>query len=298
MAEAEARAGRRSGDPRRAAGPKPALLPIGGRPPLGVYINQLAKRWPFALAQARAQAMTANRGMVLGNMWLVLNPLLDAAIYFLIFQIVLDVGDRVPNYIAYLLIGVFLFASTRAAIGQGTGIIRANKGLIRAFAFPRAALPLALVVRSFLNSVPVIVVMLSIIMVKPPHALPTATWLLFPVVLALQFMLNLGIAFYLARLTDAYPDLGKAISIGSRLLLYASCVIFPDERIRSLPGGDIVLDVNPIYHVLDISRDLLIYDTLPEARSWLILTAYAVGGLVFGFIYFWRGEVSYGRTTQ
>lgn len=298
MAEAETRPSRRKGDPKRSAGTQPALLPIGGRPPLGVYINQLAKRWPFALAQARAQAMTANRGMVLGNMWLVLNPLLDAAIYFLIFQVVLNIGDRAPNYIAYLLIGVFLFASTRTAIAQGTGIIRANKGLIRAFAFPRAALPLALVIRSFLNSIPVIIVMIIIIMVKPPQALPTPTWMLFPAVLALQFMLNFGIALTLGRLTDAYPDLGKAISISSRLLMYASCVIFPDDRIRSLPGGDIILDINPIFHVLDISRDLLIYDTFPEAKSWLILTAYAVGGLVFGFLYFWRGEVSYGRTTQ
>ncbi|WP_392508036.1 ABC transporter permease [Naumannella halotolerans] len=298
MAEAEARAGRRSGDPRRAAGPKPALLPIGGRPPLGVYINQLAKRWPFALAQARAQAMTANRGMILGNMWLVLNPLLDAAIYFLIFQVVLDIGDRTPNYIGYLLIGVFLYAMTSTAIAQSTGIIRSNKGLIRAFAFPRAALPLAMVTRSVLNAIPVIIVLLIILMANPPHALPNVLWLLFPVVLALQTALNLGIAFVIARLSDALPDIGRAISIGSRLLMYASCVIFPDQRIRDLPGGNLILEINPVFHVLDISRDLLIYETMPEARSWLILTAYAVGLLIFGFLYFWRGEVSYGRTTQ
>lgn len=294
---ATSEAGARTSSPgRRTAGHAPVLLPVGGRPPLGVYLNQLFRRWPFALAQARAQATTANRGMVLGNMWLVLSPLLDAAVYYLIFEIVLSVSRGVPNFVGYLIIGVFLFKTSSQSISSSVGLVLANKGLIRAFAFPRASLPLALVTRITLNSIPTVIVMLIIVYFLPESLSPGPTWLLFPAVLALQVVLNLGLALVVARVTDDLPDLGKFISVVSRILLYVSCVIFPDDRIRQLPGGDILLDVNPIFHILDISRDLLLYDTYPEVRSWLILTAWSVGLVCVGFVYFWRGEVNYGRS--
>jgi teichoic acid transport system permease protein len=55
------------------------------------------------------------------------------------------------------------------------------------------------------------------------------------------------------------------------------------------------MKINPMFQVLDISRDLLLYGQTPEARSWLVLAAWAVGMLLVGFIVFWRGEESYGR---
>ncbi|NYI71444.1 teichoic acid transport system permease protein [Naumannella cuiyingiana] len=281
--------------PRRSAGAAPILLPVGGRPPLGVYIAQLIQRWPFALAQARAQTITANGRMLLGNLWLILQPLLDALMYYLIFQVILGVSRGIPNYVGYLLIGVFMFGYTGRAMNQSAGIVSSNKGLIRAFAFPRAALLIGLAARNLFSTIPTLIVLLVILILKPPQAYPTPLWLLFPAVIAIQTVFNLGLSFIVARITDAIPDLRKIIGFVTRLWLFVSCVMFGPERVLRLPYGEIILNINPAFQVLDISRKLLIYDTMPEPRSWIILAAWSVVLFLIGFVYFWRGEVNYGR---
>ncbi|MGY4718664.1 ABC transporter permease [Naumannella huperziae] len=113
--------------------------------------------------------------------------------------------------------------------------------------------------------------------------------------IAIQTVFNLGLSFIVARITDAIPDLRKIIGFVTRLWLFVSCVMFGPERVLRLPYGEIILNINPAFQVLDISRKLLIYDTMPEPRSWIILAAWSVVLFLIGFVYFWRGEVNYGR---
>lgn len=280
---------------KRSAGLAPTMLPIGGRPPIGVYLAQLIQRGPFTMARAKAQMLTANRGLILGNLWMILSPLLDATMYYLIFAVVLGTNRGIPNYIGFLLIGVFMFGYTGRAMNQSAGIIETNKGLIRAFAFPRATLVLATATRNLLSTIPILGVLLAILVLNPPHALPNRLWLLFPAVLILQTVLNIGLGFFVARITSAVPDLTKLVGAITRIWLFSSCVMFGENRVLRLPFGQIILDINPAYHVLNISRDLLIYQTLPDPRSWLILTAWSGLAFLVGFVFFWRGEVSYGR---
>lgn len=69
---------------------------------------------------------------------MVLNPILDGAAYFLVFGLLLGTGRGVPNFLGYLIIGVFLFRYTSSAITAGSRSISTNLSIVRAFRFPRA----------------------------------------------------------------------------------------------------------------------------------------------------------------
>jgi teichoic acid transport system permease protein len=56
-----------------------------------------------------------------------------------------------------------------------------------------------------------------------------------------------------------------------------------------------VLEANPMFIVLDIVRDCVLYATTPDPMRWVWLGAWAVGTLLIGFITFWQAEESYGR---
>ncbi|WNB85188.1 ABC transporter permease [Cellulomonas sp. ATA003] len=271
------------------------LTSVTRRPPFPEYVRRLWGRRFFILADARGRLVSGTRGTVLGRGWLILTPVLDGLIYYVIFGLLLHVvREGIDNFIGYLLIGVFLFHYTSRCLVQGSQSLLSGRNLVRAFSFPRAALPVAAVVREALNLVPVLTVMLVLLLAFPPGEVVTWRWLLFPLVIALQTVFNLGIALIAARATARLPDLKHVIGFFSRFWLYGSAVFFSFEQFVEDPTLLTVLQLNPLFRVLDISRDLLLYGVTPPLEAWAVLCAWAVVALGVGAVFFWRGEERYG----
>lgn len=271
------------------------LRPIGIRPPLSSYLAQLWQRRAFIWMDSRHRAATQNSRNRLGNVWLLLRPLVDSVFYFIIFGLILGGRGEIENYAAFVVIGILTYRSTASAISQGTSAMTAGKSMIRAFNFPRAAIPLASAVRDTLVSVIAVVVMCLVIWVVPPFAPPTTTWVFIPLIFVIHNLLNLGIRFWVARLGFILPDMSQVMSVISRFLMYGSGVIFPIERFVTHPTALAIIEANPLFQIIVIYRSLLMDGVMPPLSSWLFVTAVTMGILVLGFLFFWRGEASYGR---
>lgn len=271
------------------------LRRVGTRPPLREYFTELFDRRHFIWAGARGQAVTRYSNERLGMLWYVLRPLLDAAFYWFVFGVLLNVSRGMDNFVAFILIGVFMFQLSSRAITGGVALIRSSKSMIRAFAFPRAALGVSMVLRDLMSSLPAILMMFVLIMAIPPHEAPNVAWSFFPIILTLQLTISLGFALFFGWLGARMPDLAQAMSFVSRLLMYASAVIFPIERFVDQPTLLAIIQANPIYVVLDMYRMTLMDGAAPPLENWLQLAAWAVGALVIGFTLFWWDEERYGR---
>lgn len=284
------------------------LTPVLARPSLPTYLAQLWQRRHFVMADARAQVASTSRSNLLGSAWLVLNPLLNGAVYFVIFGLVLSADRGIENYPGYLIVGVFLFQYTIHSLVQGSRAVTGGRALIRSFAFPRAALPIAVVVRQTIRFVPALVTMLVLVAALPfvlrlvnPGGAPvelrlTWLWLLLPAVLVLQLLFNTGLALLAARATARIPDLTQLFSLVARFWLYASAVFFSIDRFAAYPALHAVMAANPMFLVLDIARDLLLYAALPAWQSWAVLGAWSGGLAVVGTVVFWWGEETYGAS--
>lgn len=275
------------------------LSPVGVRPGLSEYVSQLWARRHFIWMDARHRVLSQNSRNRLGNVWLLLKPLMDAAFYFLIFGLVLKVArEGIDNYGAYIIVGVLMFRATATSVSGGPSVLSSGKAMIRAFSFPRAAIPISAVLRDGLQMLWAVGAMLVMIAVIPPHEYPTLTWLLIIPLLAMQWVLNLGITFILARVGFRFPDTVQLMSFVSRVLMYGSGVIFPIDQMLTHPVASAVIEANPIFQMLRMYRQVLMDGTVPPAESWMILGGWAGGLLLFGFLFFWRGEASYGDEQQ
>jgi len=271
------------------------LSPIGVRPRLGTYLADLWERRHFIWMDARHRVATQNSRNRLGNAWLLLRPLLDAGLFFVIFGVILSATrTSIENYAAYIVIGVLMFQSTMRSIAQGPSIMQSSKAMVRAFSFPRAALPISAEIRDTLQMVYTVLTVLILIVVIPPHEWPQWTWLLIAPIFVLQFALNLGISFITARIGYSIPDIAQVMSVAGRFLLYGSGVIFPIDRFVNHPIVVSAIEANPIYQFITMYRQVLMDGTVPSLDSWLILGGWAFGLLVVGFLFFWLGEASYG----
>ncbi|MCR1983458.1 ABC transporter permease [Cellulosimicrobium cellulans] len=271
------------------------LTRVGARPPLGVYLGQLWNRRHFLWAEARAKVTSGTRENLLGSVWLVLKPVLDGLTYFLIFGLLLQSSRGIDNFLGFLIVGVFLFSFTTRGVTGGANSVRGGRNLIRAFAFPRAALPISVILRGMLDMIPVLAAMVVILAVLPPAEVFTWRVVLVPAVLALQVLFTTGLALFLARCVAVVPDLNQLISFAMRLWLYGSGVFFSYDQFIDHPTALALMEANPMFMVLNMVRDCLLYGVTPALSSWLGLSAWAVGTLLVGFLFFYHGEESYGR---
>ena len=293
----------------RTAGPGPALSPAelaaahgltvsGRRPSLAEYTRQLWSRRHFILAYATAKVSATYTTARLGQIWQVMTPLLNAAVYYLIFGLLLGTSKGIPNYIAYLCTGVFVFQFTQSAVLAGTRSITDNLSLVRALHFPRACLPIAatlMQLQQLLFSMGVLVVI--VLATGEPV---TPRWLLIIPILLLQTLFNSGVALILARVGAKTTDLAQLMPFVIRTWMYASGVFW---SVNSLAKGHpswvpTLLNLNPALLFNDLMRFALM-DSVPAStvprHSWLIATAWSLVVVLGGYVFFWKAEEEYGR---
>ncbi|OIJ86981.1 ABC transporter permease [Streptomyces colonosanans] len=276
------------------------LTVSGARPSLSEYIRQLWARRHFITAFATAKLTAQYSQAKLGQVWQVMTPLLNAAVYYFIFGVLLGTKHGVPDYIPFLVTGVFVWTFTQSSIMAGTRAISGNLGLVRALHFPRAALPISFALQQLqqlLFSMAALVVIL--LCVGSPIGI---SWVLAVPVLTLQFTFNAGISMIMARMGAKAPDIAQLMPFVLRTWMYVSGVMWSiDKTLKHshLPHTVMVLlQANPAAVYIDLMRFALIdsfhADQLPH-HVWAYATGWALLVGVGGFIYFWKAEERYGR---
>jgi teichoic acid transport system permease protein len=271
------------------------LTRVGSRPNFLDYLVQLWDFRQFIFYDARARVQSGTRRDRLGSAWLLLNPIFNGLTYYLIFGILLKTSGGVKDFIGYLVVGVFFFQFSAGAITSGARSIHNNKSIVQAFNFPRAALPIGANVRELLAAVPLILAMLLIVVVLPPAEKITWLWLLVVPAVLLQFLFNLGVGLILARIISRVHDVSHLLPFAIRAWMYGSAIFYTYDRFIKHPQILAAIKLNPLFNVIDIVRDCVVYAKVPPWQSWVILAAWALGALAVGIVYFWKGEESYGR---
>ncbi|MEU4098530.1 ABC transporter permease [Streptomyces sp. NPDC026673] len=274
------------------------LTVSGARPGLVEYVRQLWNRRHFISAFARARASAQYTQARLGQLWQVLTPLLNAAVYYFIFGLLLGTDRGVDNYIAFLVTGVFIFTFTQSSVLSGVRAIAGNLGLIRALHFPRASLPIAFTLVQLQQLLMSMLVLLSIVLMT--GEVPGPSWLLAVPALVLQSVFNAGLALVMARLGSKMTDLAQLMPFILRTWMYASGVMYSISHFAaSAPTAvKVLLDLNPAAVYIDLMRFALI-DSFTSAQLpphvWAIALGWALVMGVGGFVYFWKAEERYGR---
>ena len=276
------------------------LRVAGERPPLAEYTRKLWDYRHFMTAYSRAKVASTFSQTQLGQLWQVLTPVTNAAVYFLIFGLILNQHRNVSNFIAYLCTGVFIFMFTQTAVTNGTSAITSNLGLIRALQFPRAALPITVTLVQLQQLLMSMVVLAGIVVLTGEPI--TVRWVLIVPTLLLQTVFNIGLTMIMARIGAKVTDLKQVMPFVMRTWLYASGVLYPVKLFREhLPHwAATILEGNPALVYIELARHALLASNRqnlvsPPTQLWLLGIAWAVLMGVGGFVYFWRGEEEYGR---
>jgi teichoic acid transport system permease protein len=151
--------------------------------------------------------------------------------------------------------------------------------------FPRALLPLSALYRSYRRFIPSACVFVVLFPLVGGQIGPGL--LLFPLVFALQIVMNIGIALLVATFVTLIADGTNVMQYISRILFFATPVIYP---ISLLPAGaKILIAWQPLFPLFACYQAILAGD-VPSAFLLLETTLWAFALLVIGARVFLRHE--------
>lgn len=170
------------------------------------------------------------KNSMLGFFWSLLNPLVQVAVITIVIKVILRV--TVPNYSAYVLAGFLPWMFFQMSLLDASDSVLKHHDLLKKVYFPREVLPVSLVLSNLIHLVLAFVVFF-IYLLTIPRAPIYVSALLLPVLMAIQLMLNLGVAFFISCLNVFYEDTKFIVSVGLNALFYATPVMYVSELVHS-----------------------------------------------------------------
>lgn len=269
------------------------LVPLYSRPNLWSYLKRLVAYRHFMFFEGRSKANQNGNGTVLGRAWVVLDPLLQTALYVLVFGIILQTSRGMDNFVGFLVLGVVFFQNSIKGLSGGNMLVQKSQGMIASFQFPIAVIPFAAIIGNFLNGlIPVFVALTVALLTQPELSLPLSVVGIVPLYVCVH-LFGLGCMLWAARITAMVPDFKSIISIATRALFFLSGVFFTIERFDGHELVQTIVKINPIYQFLASARTLVLEGVWPPLTTWGYMLLWAIALPLTGLLFFWAGEDKY-----
>jgi ABC-type polysaccharide/polyol phosphate export permease len=252
-----------------------------GLPPMRAYLREAWRRRSFAQELSRTQLRSQHFRTALGQLWLVLNPLLLALVYFMLVD-VLRQGDRPPNYFAHLIGALFLYHYFSGALTQAAKSVISGGRLVLNTAFPRTLLPLSSVLTGFKRFLPTLVIYA---IVHIASGLPIGLHLLGAIpIIALLTLFTAGMGMLVSAAQVYFRDVAAFLPYVMRIWMYATPVLYFVDEVPE--RYHILLDINPLTPFFGAWSDMLDFGHWPSGSDLLWAAGVSVVAVVVGGLFF------------
>lgn len=229
-------------------------------------------------------------GSVLGYVWTILDPLLLATVYFVVFTTIFK-ADRVADspYFLFLISGLLAWQWFNGGVNDTARALVQEARLVRSTNLPREMWVIRVVVAKgieFVLSLPVLMFFTAYYVLRDEA---TVGWelLTFPLGLVLQTLLIVGVGLILAPATVLATDTQRVVRIFLRLFFYVTPILWGIDRVPE--GLRKYLILNPLNGILDLYRGGLFERSIDWSNVG-VSTVITCLTLVIGWTFFRRME--------
>lgn len=227
---------------------------------------------------------------VMGFGWAIFMPLLNTAIFSVIFMRVAPIETGVPYPIfAYcgLLAWNFFAVSLRFSINSLTS----NSNLVTKVYFPREIFPLSSILVCVVDFVVGSIVLIAMMVYYNIHVTPAILFL--PIVLFVLFIFTSAIALLLAMGNLFYRDIKYLFEVLITVWMFGTAVLYPAELVTGRVGA--LMRLNPMTPIVEAFRSVLLRGELPAPTPFLFATLLSVVLFMGGWLLFHRAEFQFAE---
>lgn len=216
----------------------------------------------------------------LGILWSFINPLLQIAVYALVFQVILK--SNIENYAVYLCCALIPWQYFNSVVIRGAGVIIDNGNIIKKVYFPREILPISVVTSEAINFLISTIIIVIFVLVSGLGI--NINWLWYFLIFAIQYIVSIGIALIFSSLTVYFRDLLHLLGVFMQLLFYATPIVY---SISDVPASiSWLLKLNPMTYLIDGYRSIFYNATIPNFEGLLIVFIMGIILCVIGYLLF------------
>jgi lipopolysaccharide transport system permease protein len=229
--------------------------------------------------------------LTLGYLWWFLEPLLWVAVFYLVFNLILNSGSRQDgDFVLFLACGKFAFLWFSKTVIQASNSIVANQSLIGKINVPKSLFPMAVIQESLYRQ-SAVYLLLFVVIVSFGYPV-SLSWLWLLPVLIVYYLIIVACSFVGACLVCVTRDFGKFIPLAMTFLLFTSGIFWDVRAIGDLRKTELILALNPIAFMLDAHRQILMYQTMPDFTH-LILIGLGAILLIISMVFVMRKNSQY-----
>jgi len=227
---------------------------------------------------------------VMGFAWSVFMPLLNTAIFSVIFTRIAPIDAGVP-YPVFAYCGLWAWNFFSSALKFSVNSLTGNQNLVSKVYFPREIFPVASVLVSLVDflsgSIPLIVMMMY-------YRIPVGPALVcLPLIIAAQVLLTTALALLLAMWNLFYRDVKYLFEVVIGVAMFATPVVYPSELVAGRLG--MIVKLNPMTPVIEAYRSVLLHAEWPEPWPLLAMTVFSLVLLAGTWVAFHRAEYEFAE---
>ncbi|MGB3715258.1 MAG: ABC transporter permease [Candidatus Promineifilaceae bacterium] len=238
--------------------------------------------WMWTLREVRIRYKQS----AIGGLWAILQPLSLMLIFTFVFSLIARVPSVEVPYPVFSYVALVPWTFLTTSLSFAVPSLVSNMNLVTKIYFPREILPIASVSAAFLDAMIASLLLFVMMVVYKISLSVTLIWV--PLIVLIQVLLILGIAFLLSALNVFYRDIRFVIPLATQLWLYASPVIYPISLVpeQFLP----IYMLNPMAGIIESYRRVILLGVNPVWSHLGISAAISAVLFVSGYAYFKRSE--------
>lgn len=224
------------------------------------------------------------KGSVFGFLWTFINPLLQLLVYTVVFSNILKTG--IDAYYLHLFVALIPWIFFSSSVLGGAVSILAQKDMVKKIYFPREVLPIFTVTTNFINMLLCFIVVMAVVLFSGRIPDPIGLLCLIPV-FAVEYILALGMAFFVSAITVYLRDMEHILGIVMMAWQYLTPVLYNLDAVTD-PTVKFIFNLNPMTPIIAAYRDILYWCKIPDLTNLLWALALGIVVLIVGWFTFTR----------
>jgi lipopolysaccharide transport system permease protein len=277
--------------------------------PIGLVVEAVRDIWSrrrLVWYLVRADLKKKGADSLLGNLWWVLDPLLQMLVYVVLVEVLFQ--RKQPDYPLFIFAAILPWKWFTSSVGDGITAVTAQDRLIKQVHFPKIVLPTAAAVAGIANFAFGLIPLFALLLLWYPTRL-SGYLLLVPVIAVVQLVFTLALTFAVSAINVFFRDVGNLSRHVLRLWFYLSPALYGQTTINQLATDHKelfrIMELNPFYTLFTAYRSVIYGaetanngSVPPMAPDWAALGGLALGSVILllvATIFFKRIEPSFAK---
>ena len=215
-----------------------------------------------------------------GILWSMLNPLLTMLVLTFVFSNMFE--STIPNFPVYCLSGKLMYDFFSQATEQCMTSITSKSNLIKKIYLPKYIYILSTIISTFITFLVSLIPLGIIMIITGVNLNLTNIFALYPLITL--FFISLGIGMILATINVFFRDVQHIYSVVLMLIMYMSAIFYSSDILD--PNFEFIMQLNPIYPVINVFRDCILYGNITINTNIFLCAVFAVVYMIVGLVVF------------